>query len=255
MLTYGKVALNSQSCTTTYNGCEVRLNPKEYELLELFLKYPSHVLSYDAIIDRVWEGESVPTYGCIRTHIKRLRKAFKAVEYPGEIIENVHSLGYRLKPLPKETMEVISPPNSVLRRFFSAKAIEYLVVDNGQIVRYLSPGIVRYSDYPTEIRVGAAVDDGFPEFIGLETVFKKILNQQQESFELKGIAREQNPERPEYINFYVIADRDHQSLNRLFIFFEDASDHMLSRQRLVQRSNETVLLLERLQATEVPCQA
>ena len=247
MLTYGKVTLNPQSCTIAYDGHDLKLNPKEYALLELFLRYPSHVLSYDAIIDQIWEGESVPTYGCIRTHIKRLRKAFKAVDYPGEIIENVRSLGYRLKPLSKVESKIIRPSTSVLQRFFKAKAIEYLVLDDHQLIFYLSPGAAYYSDYPTEVQVGNTAFDGFPEFIGLESAFEEIMAQQRESFELQGVSRSQNPKRPEYINFYVIADREVESLNRLFVFLEDASDQMISRQRLVQRSNETILLLERLQ--------
>lgn len=249
MLTYGEVALNSESFITTYREQEIKLNPKEYKLLEIFLRYPSHVLSYEAIIDRVWQGESVPTYGCVRTHIKRIRKAFKAAGYPSEIIENIHGLGYRLKPLAATDGAVIRPSATVLQRFFSVKAIEYLVIDGQQAVRYLSPGVVHYSDYPQELQVGACIGQGFPEFVGLEETLGKVLSQKQESFEIKGIGRNQNPERPEYINFYVIADRDAIPRKQLFIFFEDASEQMHSRQRLVQRSNETMLLLERLQTT------
>ncbi|MGD1907963.1 MAG: helix-turn-helix domain-containing protein [Leptolyngbyaceae cyanobacterium] len=227
----------------------MHLNPKEYALLELFIRYPTHVLSYDAIIDRVWEGDSIPTRSCIRTHIKRLRRAFNAVDYPGEIVENVHGLGYRLAPLSTSETGVIRPPAGVLQRFFKSKAIEYLVLDDHQIVQYLSPGVTQYSDDPTEVKLNEAASDGFPEFVGLEDTFQEILDGERDSFELHGVGKGTNSARPDYINFYAVGDRDTQLANRLFIFFEDASDQMRSRQRLVQRSNETMLLLERLQIT------
>lgn len=247
MLTYGEVTLNPVSCTTTYSGQPVKLNPKEYLLLEVFLRYPTHVLSYEAIIDRVWQGESVPTYGCIRTHIKRIRKAFKGVGYPGEVIENVHGLGYRLGALPDQKNAVIRPSSAVLQKFFSTKAIEYLVLEGAQIIHYLSPGAVNYSDHPESLQIGASIVEGFPEFVGLEDTLNDIRNQARESFELRGVGRSYSQQRPEYVNFYVVADREVSPSDRLFVFLEDASEQMRARQRLVQRSNETILLLERLQ--------
>ncbi|MEM7101470.1 MAG: winged helix-turn-helix domain-containing protein, partial [Pseudomonadota bacterium] len=246
---YGKTIFDPKSCTVYYEDCKVHLNPKEYALLEVFIRYPTHVLSYDAIIDRVWEGESIPTRSCIRTHIKRLRKAFNAVNYPGEIVENIHGLGYRLAPLSTSETGVIRPPSGVLQRFFKSKAIEYLVLDNQLLVQYLSPGLTQYSDYPAEVQLKGAASDGFPEFVGLEDTFQDILQGKRESFEICGVGKGENPDRPDYINFYAIADRSTKSANRLFVFFEDAADQMRSRQRLVQRSNETMLLLERLQMT------
>lgn len=245
-LTYGSITLDTRACVATYGDCEVSLNPKEYALLKLFLSYPNHVLSYDAIIDGVWEGDNIPTYSSIRTHIKRLRQAFKAVEYPDEIVENIHSLGYRLKPLSTAEKTIIRPSQAVLQRFFQVKSIEYLVINKRQTVLYQSPGIGQYSDYPQELKIGAPVSESFPELLGLENIFAEILTQQREGFDLKGIARSQNPQRPEYINLYAIADNHATSAQHIFIFCEDASEHMQYRQRLVQHANETMLLLERL---------
>ena len=244
-LSYGKIVLDTQAHTAAYDGRAIKLNPKEYALLELFLSYPRHVLSYDTIVDRVWYDKSVPTQSCIRTHIKRLRQAFGAIDYPGEIIDNVRGLGYRLRPLPEAEGEILRPSNEVLQRFFSTKAIEYLVLDNSWNLRYLSPGAIHYSDDPASVRLGSAVCEGFLEFVGLEPTFEEIATGKLEGFEMKGISRRRNVMRPDYISFYIVADRDSPFPNRLFVFFEDSSDYMLSRQRLVQRSNEIILLLER----------
>ena len=245
-LSHGEVILDLQAHTVVYGETDIKLNPKEYALLELFVRYPRHVLSYDAIIDRIWSDESIPTYSCIRTHIKRLRKAFNAANYPGEIVKNVRGLGYRLEPLPKSEVDAIYPSNSALQRFFKARAIEYLVLDNRWVLRYLSPGAIHYSDYPSECTIGNAIWDGFPELVGLESVLEEVIAGSLDKFELQGIGRGQNPLRPDYINFHAIVDRDSKATNCLFVFFEDASDRMKSRQRLVQNFNETLLLMERL---------
>jgi DNA-binding winged helix-turn-helix (wHTH) protein len=249
-LSYGEISIDTDSCTVTYDGTTIPLYPKEYNLLVLFLKYPNHILSHDLIIDRLWEIDKIPTYGSIRAHIKGLRKAFKKANVKEEIIETVHGMGYRLKPLKKDasTNPIIAPPLSIMKVFFQAKAIEYLVIDSQFIIQYISPGLLNYCDYPAVLEVGIKGEEAFPEFIGLEETFEKIINQELSYFEIKGIARSANPARPEYINFYVMSD-DSQKLEQsenklLFILFEDASEHMTYKQRLVQIENSLYLKLE-----------
>lgn len=250
-LSYGQISIDTDSCTVTYDGTAIPLYPKEYNLLVFFLKYPNHILSYDLIIDQLWEFDKIPTHGNIRAHIKGLRKAFKKANINEEIIETVHGMGYRLKPLKKEqliTNPIFTPPLTVMKGFFHAKAIEYLVIDSHFIIQYISPGLLNYCDYPAVLDVGIKVEDAFPEFIGLEETFEKIINQELNYFEIKGIARSANPARPEYINFYVMSD-DSQKLEQsgnklLFILFEDASEHMSYKQRLVQIENSLYLKLE-----------
>lgn len=251
ILSYGKIWVDTASCTVHYHNEIIDLYPKEYELLVLFLKYPNHVLSYEFIVDQLWEVDKLPTPGNIRTHIKGLRKAFKRVNDSEEIIETVHGIGYRLRP-PKTFKEtnnsIIAPSLSIMKGFFQAKAIEYLVIDNQFIIRYISPGLIDYCDYPEFLKVGIKAEEVFPEFIGLEEGFEKILNHELDNLEIKGIARSAKPDRPEFINFYVMTDgcqnRENKKDKYLFIFFEDASEHMSYRQRLVQLENTMYLMLE-----------
>lgn len=251
ILAYGKISVDTASCTVTYNNEIIPLYPKEYNLLLLFLKYPNHVLSYEFIIDKIWEIDKYPTPGSIRTHIKGLRKAFKKANISEEIIETVHGIGYRLKPikiLKQSSNSIISPSLSIMKDFFQAKAIEYLVIDNQFIIQYISPGLPDYCDYPEFLKVGIKAEDVFPEFIGLEEGFEKIINQELHNLEIKGIARSANPNRPEFINFYVMIEDSQKQEKKedkfLFVFFEDASEHMSYRQRLVQLENTMYLMLE-----------
>ncbi|HEY9666269.1 MAG TPA: response regulator transcription factor [Coleofasciculaceae cyanobacterium] len=249
-LSYGKILIDIDSCMVTYDGIIIPLLPKEYKLLLLFLRYPNHILSHEVIINNLWEIDKFPTSASIRAHIKGLRKAFKKANAPEDIVETVHGMGYRLKPLKKDrsTNSIISPSVCVMESFLQAKAIEYVAINDKLIIQYISPGLPNYCDYPDALKIGAKAENAFPEFIGLEDIFEEVVNKKLNYFEIKGIARAANPNRPDYINLYVIAD-DTQRLNRvkdnlLFIFFEDYSEQMIYRQRLVQLENTHYLLLE-----------
>lgn len=85
VISYGKILVDTNSCRVTYDGQIITLLPKEYKLLLLFLSYPNHVLSYEIIVDKLWEVEKFPTPSSIRSHIKGLRKAFQKIN--GDVIE------------------------------------------------------------------------------------------------------------------------------------------------------------------------
>lgn len=251
-ISYGKILVDTDSYQVTYDGEIVDLLPKEYQLLLLFLNYPNHVLSYEIIIDKIWKIDKIPTHNSIRTHIKRVRKAFKQANAPEDIIETVHGLGYRLKPLEKgnSTNSIISPSIDLMKGLLRAKGVEYVVINSKLIIRYVSPGLRDYCDYPEFLKVGSKAEYAFPEFVGLEDVFHNVLTKEDyKNFEIKGIARTANPNRPEYINFSVVVDNSKSQDNQkeeklLFIFFEDASETMNYKQRLVQIENEFYLRLE-----------
>jgi DNA-binding winged helix-turn-helix (wHTH) protein len=249
-LVYGKISVNTNSFTVTYGENIVALHPKEYYLLLLFLTHPTLVFSHEVIIEQLWNIEKTPTYSSVRSHIRSLRKAFKKAGATDEIIVTIHGIGYRLKPLPKEEEEedILLPPASVLKNFIQAKAIEYLVVDRDRTIEYISPGSWNYSDYPEKLHLGSHIGGAFPELIGYEDACEQILNRELSKFAIKGIARASNPNRPQYINLHVIGDngdsKKKQDEQNLFIFFEDASEIMLCKQRLVQKENELYLFLE-----------
>lgn len=253
MLNYGELAVDTDTCSVTYEEESISLLPQEYRLLVLFLKYPRHVLSYDFIIDHLWEDpERTPTRSTIRTHIKRLRKAFEQADISGDIIETVHGLGYRLKPLSprqKEQTTRYAPSLALLKTFLKAKAIEYIVIKPNMTLQFTSPGAEEYCDYPDSLEVGQWVGEAFPELVGLEETIERIIRGKDQSFKLAGVARSANPLRPEYMSFYLIADKENKVADQqyplLFVFLEDNSEQMIYRQRLVQKANESFLLLEK----------
>ena len=252
MLRYDKISVDTDSCIITYEGKTIALLPQEYRLFLLFLKHPRYVLSYEFIIDNLWKDTGqTPSDSTIRTHIKRLRKAFKKANISEEIIETVHGLGYRLKPLSnheKEQTAMYLPSLDLCQKFLKIKAIEYIVINTEMTIKFLSLGAKDYCDYPNHLQVGHWVGEAFPELIGLEKTIERITQGKDQSFTLQGVARAANPIRPEYINFYIIAEKKKKStpqeLPLLFVFLEDNSSKMIYRQRLVQQANENYLILE-----------
>ena len=75
-------------------GEEIRLTPKEFDLLLVLHKNPERVFSRDQLLDRVWGYDF---YGDTRTvdiHVQRLRKKIPQL---GEEIETVFGVGYRYR--------------------------------------------------------------------------------------------------------------------------------------------------------------
>jgi DNA-binding response OmpR family regulator len=76
-------------------GQQIHLLPKEFALLELFLRYPTQVFSAEALLDRVWNTDSSASLDTVRTYIKTLRK--KIDNNPKDsLIRTVHGVGYSL---------------------------------------------------------------------------------------------------------------------------------------------------------------
>ncbi|MFW9258393.1 response regulator [Nostoc sp. CALU 546] len=99
VLEYGKLQLDPSSCEVIYAGNLLPLTPKEYALLELFLRNTRRVFSCGMILEHLWSYEDTPQEEAVRTHIKGLRHKLKAVGAPSDLVETVYGIGYRLKSL------------------------------------------------------------------------------------------------------------------------------------------------------------
>ncbi|MGF1520021.1 MAG: response regulator [Nodosilinea sp.] len=96
-LRYGSLRLDPNGSLVTVADRPVELSPKEYGLLELFLRHPDHIFSNTLLLERLWSVEEAPGEETIRTHIKRLRRKLKQAGID-DMIENVYGMGYRLRP-------------------------------------------------------------------------------------------------------------------------------------------------------------
>lgn len=99
VLEWGDLQLDPATYEVSYKGQVLRLTSKEYSLLELLLRNERRILSRSVIIENIWSFENPPEEETVKAHIKSLRKKLRAVNAPDDLIETVHGIGYRLKPL------------------------------------------------------------------------------------------------------------------------------------------------------------
>ncbi len=103
-LTWEQLSLDPRNCEVTYDRQLLTLTPKEYSLLELFLRNNRRVFSCSAILEHLWTYEDTPSEEAVRTHIKGLRQKLKAAGAAADLLETVYGIGYRLKPLPEQPL-------------------------------------------------------------------------------------------------------------------------------------------------------
>ncbi|MCF4969664.1 response regulator transcription factor [Nostoc sp. CMAA1605] len=96
ILTWGELHLNPSTYEVTYSSTPIYLTPKEYSILELLLRNGRRVLSRRVIIENIWALESPPEEHTVKVHIRSLRQKIKAAGATEDLIETVHSIGYRL---------------------------------------------------------------------------------------------------------------------------------------------------------------
>jgi len=98
VLTVRDISLDPEKHRVTKGGAEVKLTPKDFSLLEFFMRHPDELFAVETIVSRVWLQDEEASPDALRVAIRRLRKAFGETGEAGEsVIENVSRMGYRLK--------------------------------------------------------------------------------------------------------------------------------------------------------------
>ncbi|EOR26033.1 MULTISPECIES: response regulator transcription factor [Clostridium] len=89
----GNISISEQSRIVKCNGEEIKLKPKEFDLLLFLVKNKNRVYSRDELLNLVWGYDFIGDTRTIDVHITRLRQKLKK-----EInIETVFGVGYMLK--------------------------------------------------------------------------------------------------------------------------------------------------------------
>lgn len=96
LLEAGDLKLDSVSREVTLAGVVVSLKPREFALLEFFMRFPNQVFSNEDILNRVWVSESDSTPQAVRTCVQRIRDK---IDRPGvpSLITTVHRIGYKFE--------------------------------------------------------------------------------------------------------------------------------------------------------------
>ncbi|HJT43209.1 MAG TPA: response regulator transcription factor [Rhizomicrobium sp.] len=96
-LTRGKLALDPQRHECTWDNKPVRLTVTEFLILQALAQRPGFVKSRDSLMDAAYDDQVYVDDRTIDSHIKRLRKKFKAVADDFDAIETLYGVGYRYR--------------------------------------------------------------------------------------------------------------------------------------------------------------
>jgi DNA-binding response OmpR family regulator len=96
VLKAGELTVDPGKYKVLKNGVDIQLLPREFALLEFFMRHPDEVFSAEALLQRVWHSESEATSDALRTCIKRLRQKIDS-DNEDSVIQTIPRVGYRLK--------------------------------------------------------------------------------------------------------------------------------------------------------------
>jgi two-component system, OmpR family, response regulator len=96
ILTEGDLKLDPAAKRAWRAGTELRLSPKEFSLLELFLRYPDHVLTRSQITEELWDFAYDGGSNVVDQYVNYLRRKIDA-PFGRHDLETVRGVGYRLR--------------------------------------------------------------------------------------------------------------------------------------------------------------
>ncbi|MBP6012895.1 MAG: response regulator transcription factor [Alphaproteobacteria bacterium] len=91
----GKLVLDSQRHSCTWDGKDVQLTVTEFLILQALASRPGFVKSRDNLMDAAYDDQVYVDDRTIDSHIKRLRKKFKQVADEFDSIQTLYGVGYK----------------------------------------------------------------------------------------------------------------------------------------------------------------
>ncbi|MCC0055257.1 MAG: response regulator transcription factor [Rhodobiaceae bacterium] len=95
----GQLVMDSERHTCTWGNRPVTLTVTEFLILQALAQRPGVVKSRNALMDAAYSDEIYVDDRTIDSHIKRLRKKFKAVDDSFDMIETLYGVGYRFREI------------------------------------------------------------------------------------------------------------------------------------------------------------
>jgi len=95
VLTAGEIRLDPATRRVWRGDEEIALGNKQFRILEYLVRNPNRVVTRAMIADHVWDYDFPTVTNVIDVHIRAIRKELGDA-YPGEIIQTVRGVGYRL---------------------------------------------------------------------------------------------------------------------------------------------------------------
>ncbi len=97
MISHGDLLLDSDRHLCSWKGVEVKLTVTEFLLLQALALRPGHVKSRDQLMDAAYGDSVFLEDRTIDSHIKRIRRKFRAHDKSFDRIETLYGIGYKYK--------------------------------------------------------------------------------------------------------------------------------------------------------------
>ncbi len=95
VLRYGELVLYPEEYYGTINGVPLNLPPKQYKLLEFFMRHPQRVWSRDKLLENIWGADFIGDVKTVDVHIRWLREKLEENPSQPRLILTVRGFGYR----------------------------------------------------------------------------------------------------------------------------------------------------------------
>jgi len=93
ILSAGDITLDPATHEVTLDQVPVALTPREYALLEYFLRHPDRVISKTELLDNVWDADPDTDPNAVEVYVGYLRR-----KVGRDVVRTVRGAGYRLVP-------------------------------------------------------------------------------------------------------------------------------------------------------------
>ena len=87
------ISLNTATKIVTQNGNPISLQPREYQLLEFFLRHPDQTFETDQLLQRVWPLNVEAGHEAVKTTVRKLRQK---IDPESVLLQTRHGHGYIL---------------------------------------------------------------------------------------------------------------------------------------------------------------
>lgn len=95
-LTLGDICIDLSAKVVKRGETKIELSPREFEVLEFFIKHPNEIISPDTLLKRVWSSDSEASPHAVYSCLNRLRKNLDPKNKEA-LIRTVHGYGYKLE--------------------------------------------------------------------------------------------------------------------------------------------------------------
>lgn len=93
----GSLAIDTTEHRVFCGSREVRLQPKEFDLIEFLVRHKGRVVKTQALLEHVWSSDSFVTSETIYTYVRALRKKVEEAGGDSSIIQTVRGVGYSVR--------------------------------------------------------------------------------------------------------------------------------------------------------------